>query len=73
MELRIEKEPENPNKLQLNLNGVEVLEWFRQGFKQNMQEKVMTNERTSGKCPLKLQTPYFTFLGVKSGVNFATC
>ncbi|KAA6311523.1 Plasmid recombination enzyme [termite gut metagenome] len=30
--LKIEKEPDNPNKLQLNLNGMNILEWFRQKY-----------------------------------------
>ncbi|KAA6321730.1 Plasmid recombination enzyme [termite gut metagenome] len=31
--LKIEREPDNPNKLRLNLNGVNILEWFRQKYK----------------------------------------
>jgi len=28
VKIRIEKEPDNPNKLRLNLNGVGILDWF---------------------------------------------
>ncbi|KAA6330128.1 Plasmid recombination enzyme [termite gut metagenome] len=30
--LKIEKEPDNPNKLRLNLNGMNILEWFKQKY-----------------------------------------
>jgi hypothetical protein len=33
VKLKIEKEPDNPNKLRLNLNGMDILEWFEQRFK----------------------------------------
>jgi hypothetical protein len=29
VKLKIEKEPNNPNKLRLNLNGMDILEWFK--------------------------------------------
>jgi hypothetical protein len=29
VKLKIEKEPDNPKKLRLNLNGMDILEWFR--------------------------------------------
>jgi DNA primase len=32
IKLQIEKEQENPNKLRLNLNGMNILDWFRQKF-----------------------------------------
>lgn len=32
--LKIEKEPENPNKLQLSLNGTNILDWFRDKYQQ---------------------------------------
>ncbi|KAA6330830.1 hypothetical protein EZS27_020505, partial [termite gut metagenome] len=37
--LKIEKEPDNPNKLRLNLNGMNILEWFRQKYKE-VQQKI---------------------------------
>jgi hypothetical protein len=37
--LKIEKEPENPDKLRLNLNGMDILEWFRKKYRE-LQEKV---------------------------------
>ena len=32
--LKIEKESDNPNKLRLNLNGMNILEWFRQKYQE---------------------------------------
>jgi hypothetical protein len=32
--LKIEKEPDNPNKLRLNLNGMNILDWFRQKYQE---------------------------------------
>jgi hypothetical protein len=28
----MEKEPDNPDKLRLNLNGVNILDWFREQY-----------------------------------------
>ena len=30
--LKMEKEPNNPEKLKLNLNGMNILDWFQQKF-----------------------------------------
>ncbi|GHU56476.1 hypothetical protein FACS189411_07200 [Bacteroidia bacterium] len=38
--LKIEKEQDNPNKLRLNLNGINILDWFRQKY-QEVQRKVV--------------------------------
>jgi hypothetical protein len=38
--LKIEKEQGNPNKLRLNLNGVNILDWFREKY-QEVQKKVV--------------------------------
>jgi len=38
IQLKIEKETDNPNKLRLNLNGMNILDWFRQKF-QEVQNK----------------------------------
>ncbi|MDR2058085.1 MAG: hypothetical protein LBP83_07390 [Dysgonamonadaceae bacterium] len=38
VKLKIEKMPDNPNKLRLNLNGVDILEWFKQKY-QEVQKK----------------------------------
>ncbi|KAA6320688.1 Plasmid recombination enzyme [termite gut metagenome] len=38
--LKIEKEPDNPNKLWLNLNGTNILEWFQQKYKEFQQRIV---------------------------------
>ncbi|MDR0680597.1 MAG: mobilization protein BmpH, partial [Dysgonamonadaceae bacterium] len=38
VKLKIEKEPDNPNKLRLNLNGMNILDWFRQKY-QEVQQK----------------------------------
>jgi hypothetical protein len=41
--VRIEKEPENPNKLRLTINGMNVVDWFRQKYKEVQQRiKVST-------------------------------
>jgi hypothetical protein len=34
VKLKIANEPDNPNKLRLNLNGMNILEWFRQRFQE---------------------------------------
>ena len=34
VKLKIEKEPDNQNKLRLNLDGVNILEWFRQRYRE---------------------------------------
>ena len=36
--LKIEKEPENPNKLRLNLNGMNILAWFNTKFREAQQK-----------------------------------
>jgi hypothetical protein len=33
-QVKIEKEPDYQNKLRLNLNGMNILEWFEQKFKE---------------------------------------
>jgi hypothetical protein len=38
VKLRIEKESENPDKLRLNINGMDILEWFRVKY-QEVQNK----------------------------------
>jgi hypothetical protein len=40
--LKIEKEPDNPNKLRLNLNGMNILEWFGQKY-QEIQKSIGIN------------------------------
>lgn len=35
VKLKIDKEPENPDRLQLNLNGSNILQWFKQKYQQN--------------------------------------
>ena len=34
VKLKIEKEPDNPNKLRLNLKGMDILEWFRDKYRE---------------------------------------
>ncbi|MDR0604249.1 MAG: plasmid recombination protein [Bacteroidales bacterium] len=34
VKLKIDNEPDSPNKLRLNLNGVNILEWFRQKYRE---------------------------------------
>lgn len=38
VKLKIEKEPDNPNKLRVNLNGMDILIWFKQKY-QEVQQK----------------------------------
>jgi chromosome segregation ATPase len=48
VKLKIEKEPDNSNKLRLNLNGMNILNWFREKY-QEVQRKVVplpTNRKT---------------------------
>jgi hypothetical protein len=40
IKLKIEKEVDNPNKLRLNLNGINILDWFREKY-QEVQRKVV--------------------------------
>jgi hypothetical protein len=37
LKVQIEKEPDNPNKLRLNLNGMNILEWFREKYQEMRQ------------------------------------
>lgn len=32
VKLKMEKEPDNPNKLRLNLNGMNIIDWFREEY-----------------------------------------
>lgn len=43
VKLKIEKETENPNKLKLTLNGVDILEWFKLKYKE-LQESIKPSE-----------------------------
>ena len=38
LKLKIEKEPDNPNKLRLNLNEMDILEWFREKYREVQQK-----------------------------------
>jgi hypothetical protein len=40
--LKIEKEPDNPNKLRLAINGMNVIDWFRQKYKE-VQQRIGIN------------------------------
>jgi translation elongation factor EF-1alpha len=37
VKLKIKKEPDNPKKLWLNLNGMDILEWFKQKYQEVQQ------------------------------------
>jgi uncharacterized protein HemY len=41
-QVKIEKEPDNPNKLRLVINGMNVLDWFRQKYKE-VQQRIRVN------------------------------
>ena len=51
MKLKIEKEPDNPNKLRLNLNGMNILDWFKQKYSE-LQKK---NELKIQPKPVKMK------------------
>ena len=42
--LKIEKEPDDQNKLRLNLNGMDILEWFKEKY-QKVQQKTEVNTK----------------------------
>jgi hypothetical protein len=42
--LKVEKEPDNPDKLRLNLNGTDILDWFREKF-QELKQSVRTIQK----------------------------
>lgn len=37
VKLKVEKEPDNPDKLRLNLNGQNILDWFKQKYQETKQ------------------------------------
>jgi hypothetical protein len=47
VELKIGKEPGNPNKLRLNINGADILEWFKQQFNKLQQISKMNNKQNT--------------------------
>ena len=44
VKLKIEKEPDNPNKLRLNLNGMDILEWFKDKYREVQQKNNISIE-----------------------------
>ena len=42
--LKVEKEPDNPDRLRLNLNGTDILDWFREKF-QELKQSVRTIQK----------------------------
>ena len=45
VQLKIEKEPDNPDKLRLSLNGQNIIDWFKQKF-QELKQAVKPNLKT---------------------------
>jgi len=39
LKLKIEKEPDNPNKLRLNPNDIDIMDWFREKYRE-VQQKI---------------------------------
>jgi hypothetical protein len=37
--VKIEKEPDNPNKLRLIINGMNIIDWFKAKFRELKQSK----------------------------------
>jgi hypothetical protein len=50
LKVRIEKEPDNPDKLRLNLNGMNILEWFREKFQEMRQAIGNGKKQANDKC-----------------------
>ena len=48
IKLKVEKEVDNPNKLQLSINGVDILDWFREKYK-----KLLESQKTKISEPSK--------------------
>jgi hypothetical protein len=48
VKLKIDNEPDNSNKLRLNLNGVNILDWFRQKFQEVQFSKKPEINRSRG-------------------------
>jgi hypothetical protein len=42
--VKIEKEPDDPNKLRLSINGMNVLEWFRQKYRE-VQQRIKVKKK----------------------------
>jgi hypothetical protein len=51
VKLKIEKEPNNPNKLRLNINGMNILDWFKQRFEEV--QKAMENRNKQANSNIK--------------------
>jgi len=51
VKLKIEKEPNNPNKLRLNINGMNILDWFKQRFEDV--QKAMENRNKQANSNIK--------------------
>jgi hypothetical protein len=51
VKLKIEKEPENPDKLRLNINGMDILDWFKQRFESL--QKAMGNRNKQANSNIK--------------------
>lgn len=48
IKLKIEKEPDNPNKLKLTLNGTNILEWFKLKYKELQEKLKLTQNKNRG-------------------------
>jgi hypothetical protein len=48
IKLKIEKEQDNPNKLRLNLNGMNIIDWFRQKFREVQSLNKQENNKNKG-------------------------
>jgi len=53
VKLKIEKEPDNQNKLQLNLNGVNIFDWFRETYQElHKAIEIRNNPRANNRLKL---------------------
>jgi hypothetical protein len=46
--IKIDSEPDNPNRLRLNLNGMNMLDWFRQKYKEFQQNIGFKSRKEKG-------------------------
>jgi hypothetical protein len=49
LKIRIEKEPDNPNKLHLTANGTDIFEWFRLEYQKVKEKFGVGNMQETGK------------------------
>jgi hypothetical protein len=51
--VKIEEEPDNPNKLRLAINGTNIMDWFRQKY-QELKQSVRTIQKPEKNKGIKM-------------------